>query len=146
MLGDHHLWRKTYAYEGSARIPFIVTPCQNAPRSECKVADHVVELRDIMPTILDIAGLEIPKTVDGKSVLPLLTQESNESWRKYIHGEHCTCYSQEQEMQYVTNGKRKLIWLPRIGEMQFFDLDDDPRVCKDHVSYTHLTMPTKAKV
>ena len=131
MLGDHHLWRKTYAYEGSARIPFIVTPCQNAPRSECKVADHVVELRDIMPTILDIAGLEIPKTVDGKSVLPLLTQESNENWRKYIHGEHCTCYSQEQEMQYVTNGKRKLIWLPRIDEMQFFDLDADPGECHD---------------
>ena len=131
MLGDHHLWRKTYAYEGSARIPFIVTPSQNASQSECKVADQVVELRDIMPTVLDIARLEIPKTVDGKSILPLLSRESNGNWRKYIHGEHCTCYSQEQEMQYVTNGKRKLIWLPRIDDMQFFNLDTDPGECNN---------------
>ena len=129
MLGDQHLWRKTYAYEGSARVPFIVTPARNTAQAECKVADQVVELRDIMPTILDIADLENPKTVDGKSVLPLLNPEGDVSWRNYIHGEHCTCYSQEQEMQYVTNGRRKLIWLPRIDEMQFFDLDDDPGEC-----------------
>ena len=129
MLGDHHLWRKTYAYEGSARIPFIVTPPRNGPmRASRRLAHEVVELRDIMPTILDAAGVEIPKTVDGKSVIPL-TQEPAEDWRRYIHGEHCTCYSREQEMQYVTDGKRKLIWLPRIDQMQFFNLEEDSGEC-----------------
>ena len=32
-------------------------------------------------------------------------------------------------MQYVTDGKRKFIWLPRIDEKQFFDLDTDPGEC-----------------
>ena len=76
MLGDHNLWRKTYAYEGSARIPFIVTPPTRGSAASRKVADEVVELRDIMPTILDATGVDIPQTVDGQSVVPL-TQQPN---------------------------------------------------------------------
>lgn len=33
MLGDHHLWRKTYAYEGSAAIPFIIKLPENMKSS-----------------------------------------------------------------------------------------------------------------
>jgi arylsulfatase A-like enzyme len=57
-------------------------------------ADEVVALRDVMPTLLDAAGLSIPNTVDGCSLLPLLHRPA-ESSRAYIHGEHCTCYSTE---------------------------------------------------
>jgi len=123
MQGDHHMWRKTYAYEGSARIPFIVTP--PARQRGRLMADEVIELRDVMPTLLEAAGLPIPETVDGQSLLPLLDAPAME-WRPYIHGEHCACYAPEQEMQYVTDGRRKLVWLPRIDEQQFFDLEADP--------------------
>ena len=92
------------------------------------VADAVVELRDIMPTLLDVAGLPCPSTVEGRSVTPLMRGESI-PWRDYIHGEHCSCYSDEQEMQYVTDGRRKYIWLPRIDVQQFFDLEADPGEC-----------------
>lgn len=124
MQGDHHLWRKTYAYEGSARVPFIVVPPRQGAPATRKVADEVVELRDIMPTLLDAAGIETPATVDGKSVAPLL-RDADPNWRQYVHGEHCSCYSHEQEMQYVTDGRRKLIWLPRINMFQFFNLETD---------------------
>jgi arylsulfatase len=124
MQGDHNLWRKTYAYEGSSRIPFIVTPPAVVGRPARRVAEEVVELRDVMPTLLDAAGLPVPQTVEGRSVLPLLVAPSSD-WRAYIHGEHCTCYSPEQEMQYVTDGRRKLVWLPRLDREQFFDLEVD---------------------
>ena len=132
MLGDHHLWRKTYAYEGSARVPLIVTPPSGLREQfgARKVADEVAELRDIMPTILDAAGIALPPTVTGRSLLPL-TNERSTDWRAYIHGEHCWCYSHQQEMQYVTDGHRKFIWLPRINVMQFFNLDDDPGECRN---------------
>jgi arylsulfatase len=130
MQGDHHLWRKTYAYEGSARIPMLVAPPETAAESVRATADSVVELRDIMPTVLEAAGLPFPDTVDGASMLPIM-QDANAPWRTYLHGEHCTCYSPEQEMQYVTDGKRKYIWLPRIGVEQFFDLQQDPGECTD---------------
>ncbi|GIX06007.1 MAG: hypothetical protein KatS3mg115_0410 [Candidatus Poribacteria bacterium] len=65
-----------------------------------QVIDAVVGLQDVMPTLLEAAGLEIPPTVDGRSLLPFLRGEQpNARWRRYIHGEHCTCYAPEQEMQ-----------------------------------------------
>ncbi len=86
MLGDHHLWRKTYAYEGSARVPFIVRPPATMKLPGHQVVDQVVELRDIMPTLLEAAGAPIPASVDGRSVLPLLRGETA-GWREYLHGE-----------------------------------------------------------
>ena len=132
MLGDHYLWRKTYAYEGSAHIPLIITPPLKAQyKPKRKFANEPVELRDIMPTILDIAGINIPKTVDGISLLKLTdkpdnTNSNTQHWRKYIHGEHCHSYSEKQAMQYITDGKYKFVWLHRIGIEQFFDLQKDP--------------------
>jgi arylsulfatase A-like enzyme len=125
MQGDHNLWRKTYAYEGSSRIPLIVAPLPSYNDSIRACADEVVSLYDIMPTLLEAAALPIPATVEGQSLLPLTAAPVDE-WRRYVHGEHCTCYSQEQEMQFVTDGRHKFIWLPRIGREQFFDLEQDP--------------------
>ncbi|MFE5318284.1 arylsulfatase [Paenibacillus sp. NPDC056579] len=124
MMGDHNLWRKTYAYEGSAHVPMIVKLPQQAGVPVAERVDAPVVLQDIMPTILDAVGLQIPDTVDGKSVLPLMMEEKP-LWRDYIHGEHSTCYSEEQEMQYVTDGRIKYIWFPRLGTEQLFDLRQD---------------------
>lgn len=132
MLGDHHLWRKTYAYEGSTRIPFLVMPPPSVGRPARAVADEVVELRDIMPTALRIAGCEIPRTVEGHDLLPLLEAPAD-AWRPYLHGEHCACYAPSAEMQYVTDGRRKYIWFPHTGHEQFFDLEVDPGECRDLV-------------
>ena len=85
-----------------------------------------------MPTVLDVVGQSIPDTVDGMSVLPLI-QDRDIKWRDYIHGEHCACYSAENEMQYLTDGKWKYIWYPRTGREQLFNLMEDPYECKDLV-------------
>jgi arylsulfatase len=125
MLGDQNLWRKTYAYEGSAHIPMIVRLPKEMGRPAVKKSYEPVTLQDVMPTILDAIGAEIPATVDGKSLIPLMNGDSS-GWREYVHGEHCACYSQEQEMHYLTDGKIKYIWLPRIDKEQLFNMDDDP--------------------
>jgi arylsulfatase len=154
MCGDHNLWRKTYAYEGSARVPLIIVPPTSWGHDDIdvveelwdilptlmppvrmgkktrQVAYEVVAFQDIMPTLLQAAGVSAPESVDGESLLPLLLDAASD-WRPYIHGEHCLCYAPEQEMQYVTNGLRKFIWLPRIDQEQFFDLEQDPGECHD---------------
>lgn len=124
MLGDHHLFRKTYAYEGSARIPMIIAPPDGARQ---RISDAPVTLEDVMPTILDAANIDCPNSVEGKSMLPLLsTPHTGTNWRPYTHGEHAKCYHQDNAMQFLTDGKTKYIWFTLSGEEQLFNLVDDP--------------------
>jgi arylsulfatase len=123
MMGDHHLFRKGFPYEGSARIPFILRGTRELALTSNRVYDQVIELRDVMPTLLDCAGLPIPESVDGKSLLPILQGKSS-AWRDYLHGEHVLF---EQSIQWLTNGHDKYVWFSRDGCEQLFDLDVDPR-------------------
>lgn len=125
MLGDHHHWRKTYAYEGSAKVPFIVSFPRDWEIQGGQVVDAPIELRDIMPTLLDAAGVPVPESVDGMSLIPLCRGQ-REGWRSFVQGEHTFCYTKEQGMQYVTDGKEKYIWFHHTGREQFFDLVNDP--------------------
>ncbi len=126
MLGDHYLLRKSYAYEGSAHIPWVLR-LPNGRQPIRRSVDQVVALQDVMPTLLDIAGVPVPETVEGMSVLPLL--EGEPAWREFVHGEHAACYAAENAMQYLTDGLEKYIWFPPTGEEQLFDLAKDPREC-----------------
>lgn len=127
MMGDHNHWRKTYAYEGSAAIPFIVkvpatlkTVCHPGEKIE-----NPVELRDVLPTFLAANGVDIPQGMDGCSVLDLLEQE-HPKWRRWIDLEHATCYSDDNYWCGLTDGKMKYIWFLRTGKEQLFDLEKDP--------------------
>lgn len=126
MLGDHDHQRKSVGYEGSARVPFLVKLPGNFPQRRGEWRDEVVELRDVMPTVLDIAGVEVPAGVDGRSVLPLVAGEQVE-WRSHLHGEHTIGhYGCHESMHWVTDGHRKFCWFSGSGREQFFDLDADP--------------------
>ena len=130
MLGDHHLWRKTYAYQGSARVPFIVCPPAGAEAKRNVECEQVVGWEDIMPTFLEAAGVPIPETVEGRSLMPLLRGETDD-WRPHYHGEHSACYHPDNVNQFLTDGSWKYVWNPSTGEEQLFNLQDDPLECRD---------------
>ncbi len=130
MMGDHHHWRKTYAYEGSARVPFVMRFPSAWDIDREQVLDQPIELRDIMPTCLDAAGVDIPDNVDGKSLLTI-ARDPNAEWRDFVQGEHTTCYDAEYGMQYVTDGREKYVWYHHTGEEMFFDLEEDPLECRE---------------
>ncbi|WP_440897568.1 arylsulfatase [Amphibacillus sp. Q70] len=124
LLGDHHLFRKSLPYEGSAKIPLILAdPGDYLDFPHHQQLDQVIEVRDIMPTLLDIANIEIPKTVEGKSLYSLVQNKELE-WRDYLHGEH---EMGRESHHYITNGKEKYIWFSQTGEEQYFDLETDPQ-------------------
>lgn len=127
MMGDHYHWRKTYPYEGSAKIPLIVKWPQSISNTVVNTKiDHPVELRDFLPTFIDIAGGTVPDDMDGRS-LKQLAQGNTTSWRKYIDMEHATCYRKENYWCALTDGKIKYVWNFNTGEEQLFDLVKDPQ-------------------
>jgi len=125
MLGEHQWIRKRSAFEGSARIPFIINLPKSFNIEQGETLGDVVELMDVMPTVLDAVGVDIPETVDGKSLMPLIRGD-NEPWRDYIHGECSPMETIKSGMQFITDGKDKYIFYPGTGEEQFFDLVNDP--------------------
>lgn len=127
MMGDHTMFRKAYPYDGSARVPLIFAGPRGSSILPNRSYDQVVELRDLMPTLLDCAGLPIPDTVQGKSFLSIM-EGKPEAWREFLHGEHVVF---GQSIQWLTNGKEKYIWWSANGREQFFDLAADPHEKND---------------
>lgn len=130
MTGDHHLWRKSYAYESSARIPMLLRwpDALGGPRGQ--VIDNPVELRDILPTFLEAAGAPVPELVEGASMLPL-TRGQKEGWRPWLDLEHDICYDSINHWSALCDGKMKYIYHAIDGEEQLFDLQQDPGELED---------------
>ena len=130
MTGDHHLWRKSYAYEASARIPMLMRWPKGliaAERGQSIAAP--VEIRDILPTLLDAAGVTPARKLDGGSLLQLAGGAAD--WRKHIDLEHDVCYSPANHWNALTDGSVKYIFHARDGEEQLFDLKADPGELRD---------------
>lgn len=78
-MGEHTYWDKRIAYEPSMRIPLIMRfPGIMEPG---KQVEQLCMNIDIAPTILNLAGVEIPEYMQGKSLLPLLENNGQTEWR-----------------------------------------------------------------
>lgn len=124
MLFDHNLFRKVVPYEGSSHIPCIVHVGKNIKNIYPHTSNSIVELRDILPTILDLADIEIPKDVDGISLKNELFEDKRID-REYLHGEHSG--NKEQSNQWIATNKDKYIWFTQTNIEQYFDLENDPK-------------------
>lgn len=139
-LGDHHLWRKGYAYEQVASIPLFIRWPTSWDEigsgsgallvTRGTVLDHLVELRDIFPTLADAAGITLAGNdgLDGKSVLPLLRRHGPlpTPWRDVLMLELAMCNFDQTNWVALTDGRTKYIWHINRGEEQLFDLSADP--------------------
>jgi arylsulfatase A-like enzyme len=87
MLGDHWLWGKEGYHDASYHIPLIIRdPRPSAARGT--VIEDFTEAVDLMPTILDWLGLEVPLQCDGESLLPFLEGRRPATWRSEAHFEY----------------------------------------------------------
>ncbi|WP_342373118.1 arylsulfatase [Propioniciclava soli] len=133
MLGDHGMWRKGYAYEGSSRVPLLLAG-PGVPRGTR--VGGLVELRDVMPTLLELAGVPVPPTVEGRSALRLFAADGGgagsdaepDAWRTPLFGEHTIL---GQSMQWVVGARHKYVWWSGDGHEQLFDLVADPTELHD---------------
>lgn len=117
MLGDHGLYAKRTYYQGSSNIPCILVGRAADARIGTDRVDHrLVGLQDVMPTLLDLAGIPVPATVEGQSMLAptpraVLTGDTLEN---------------NGATRMAHDGRHKLIWYPAGNAFQLFDLERDP--------------------
>lgn len=122
MLGNHGLWAKPPMYEFSANIPMILVPTAAYEQAGFgQLDDRLAELRDVMPTLLDLCGISIPDSVEGISIVGSRT-------RDYLYCEH---YEDERSMRMVRSNRYKLIYYPAGNVIQMFDLHEDPNELND---------------
>ena len=118
MLGNHNLWAKRLFYENSANVPFLLLGASGDDRVGYNVVDdRLAAWCDVMPTLLDAAGVPVPETVEGVSLL-------GHGRRSYVYGEngedlHAT--------RMVRDDRFKLIYYATGNHIQLFDLENDPR-------------------
>jgi N-acetylglucosamine-6-sulfatase len=84
--GEHVLTGKRWAYDDNIKVPFIVR-WPDGVASPGTVIDEPVLNADIAPTLLDIAGVPIPASMQGRSIAPLIKGEPVE-WRDDVFYEY----------------------------------------------------------
>ena len=131
MLGNHGFFAKGLFYEASAKIPFILVPTADYQNlGHHKIDQRLVELCDVMPTLLEMTGLPIPESVEGFSLI-------GEKHREYLYGEY---REGKLAIRMIHSGRYKLIYYPTGNRFQLFDLEEDPNELVDVAGdsqYTH---------
>ena len=122
MLGDHGGFGKGVAHSQACRIPFIVLPPWHTPEHwdglECQTP---VMLEDIAPTILQLAGCEVPKNVDGINLLDVADGKHD---RRMVDG--CWGNGELADQHWITDGRWRYVFTTNGGVEHFFDEASDP--------------------
>jgi len=122
MLGNHNMWAKRLFYEESANIPMILLGVAGDDRVGFnRVDDRLVGWQDVMPTLLDLAGVDVPDTVEGISMVG----EEKRDWfyGEVSEGDHAT--------RMIHDGRFKLIYYAVGNCRQLFDTVADPQELVD---------------
>ena len=140
--GEHRLRSgKGTAYEESLRIPFVIRGpdvLQGAKNS------NFVITNDIMPTLLEVAGVRIPTYIDGRSIMALMTGAgSGANWRQQFLVE--AAFSPVNEISAVEpphyyavrTTKYTYVYYIDTGETELYDNVADP----SQVSSLHASQP-----
>ena len=115
-MGSHGLRGKQNMYEHSVGVPLIFRgPGIEADRR----TDAQCYLRDLYPTTCDLAGVPIPESVDGRSLVPVLSGDADA-----IYDQVFAHFRDSQRM--IRTDEWKYVVYPQVDREQLFHLTEDP--------------------
>lgn len=126
-MGEHGWFDKRFMYEESFRTPLMMRLPKGYKGSG--EISQLVQNIDFAPTILDVAGAEIPDEMQGMSIKPLLTGENSVEWRDALYYHYYEFPNEHMVKKHygIRNQRYKLIhFYDDIDEWEFYDLEKDP--------------------
>ncbi len=125
-LGDHGWFDKRFMYEEAYRQPLLVRwpgVVKAGTRS-----DALVSNLDFAETFLEIAGLPVPRDMQGQSLVPLLAGRQPADWRKSLYYEYYDypAVHMVNKHEGVRTDRYKLLHFYELGEWELYDLQKDP--------------------
>jgi arylsulfatase A-like enzyme len=120
-IGSHGLMGKQNLYEHSVRVPLVFAG-PGIPKG--RTTEALTYLLDLCPTFCELAGVEPPPDIHGRSLVPVL------------HGERTThrealLFAYRDLMRGVGDGRHVAIWYAKGIRWQLFDLSSDPHQLRD---------------
>jgi len=127
MLGDHGLFLKgPHFYDEAIRVPLVLSlpgEIQENLRS-----DALVELTDLVPTLMELCGLEPESQIQGRSFRGLLTGEADPSQhREAVFSEYCNAWSHRHAYGTMLRTRdHKIVSYAAHEPGELYDLTSDP--------------------
>ncbi|TVR49231.1 MAG: arylsulfatase [Puniceicoccaceae bacterium] len=124
MLGNHRLWAKHWMYEDSARVPMLLVGTDKQKYDgrvgHHRVDERLVGLRDVMPTLLDLAGVPDPGHCEGRSMVA-------SGGHEHLFGAYGPLHASGKgnPTRMLRDARHKLIYYPAGNLVQVFDLQTD---------------------
>jgi len=149
-LGDHGWFDKRFMYEESLRMPLLVRfPGRVKPGS---VNKDIVQNLDFAPTFLDIAGVEIPSDMQGRSFRSILEGKTPADWRQsiyYHYYEYPAVHSVKRHYGIRTQRYKLIHFYHDIDAWELYDMEKDPEELNnlyDDPAYAGVVKKLKAEL
>lgn len=143
-LGEHGWFDKRFMYDESYRTPLLVSwPGVVKPGS---VNSDLVSNLDFAETFLDVAGVDIPKDMQGGSLVPVLQGNTPDDWRDthYYHYYEYPGWHMIHKHEGAYDGRYKLMHFYELDEWELYDLESDPNEMSNQYNNPEYTEVVKA--
>jgi len=131
-LGEHGWFDKRWMFEESYRTPLLIQwPGVIKPGS---INNDMVSNIDLPETFLEMAGLDVPSDMQGRSMMPVLKGKTPSNWRKehyYHYYEYPGSHMVKRHYGMSTKRYKLMHYYYDIDEWELFDLRNDPQELKD---------------
>ena len=147
-LGERGFAGKWLMHDVSIRVPLIIYDPRSPRSQKGRTREELALNIDIPATILDMAGLETPSSMEGTSLIPVLERKVRE-WRQEIFCEHLWVNAEIPQSECIRTHRWKYIRYPRHPAFEeLYDLQSDPKEIHNLVSevmYASVLMELREK-
>lgn len=131
--GEHGFYNKMWMYEDGFSIPMII---RRPGDSDARAEERLVSMLDVAPTILDIAGVNVPDDIQGESIKPMLEGRAC-GQRDAIYYHYYGVEGEPRPLNFIVfheiigvrTDTEKLVFYPTWKDepfWEYFDLKADP--------------------